>query len=300
MTQLIAAEFSKLLSTRLWFWLLLASAGLVALYVSLNIAFADNTVTLPLDSARGQQTLFAIAGAARPLVAVLGAIAITSEFRHKTATATFLATPRRGRVVIAKLVASALVGVAYGVACIATVTAIVLPWLGARGIHVALTGNDVPATLAGVVAAYVIFALIGVALGAVLREQVATVVGLLIYLFVVEPIVTNIPGLDSWTPYLPGPAGSALTQISLATRDFLAPWQGALMLIAYAGALATVGAFLTIRGGGGRGAAAAGGGGGPRGGAARPRAAGARAPPPPPPSSTPTWSSPCPGRRPTS
>jgi predicted 3-demethylubiquinone-9 3-methyltransferase (glyoxalase superfamily) len=175
MPNLIAAEFSKLFSNRLWLWLLLASAGLVAVYVSLNIAFADNTVTLPLDTAPGQQTLFAIAAGARPLVAVLGAIAITTEFRHNTATATFLATPHRGRVVIAKLATATLAGVAYAVACIATVTAIVLPWLAAKGIGVSLTGNGIPRTLAGVVAAYAIFAAIGVALGALIREQVATV-----------------------------------------------------------------------------------------------------------------------------
>jgi hypothetical protein len=129
----------------------------------------------------------------------------------------------------------------------AIVAAIVVPWLAARGIAVELTGNGIPRTLAGVVVAYVLFAVIGVALGAVIREQAATVVGLLIYLFVLEPIVTNLPAFSSWTPYLPGPAGSALTQISLMTQRFLAPAHGGLVLLAYAIALATVGAVLTVR-----------------------------------------------------
>jgi len=246
MPQLIAAEFSNALLPRLWLWLLLASTALVALYVSLNIAFADNAVTPPLDTAPGQQTLFAIAAGARPLVAVLGAIAITTEFRHRTATATFLATPHRGRVVIAKLAAYAIVGAAYAVACIATVSAIVLPWLATKGIDVSLTGNGIPRTLLGVAAAYIAYAVIGVALGALVRDQVATVVGLLIYLFVVEPVITNIPALDAWTLYLPGPAGNALTQISLTTQDFLSPWQGGLVLVAYATALAVGGTLLAV------------------------------------------------------
>jgi ABC-2 type transport system permease protein len=69
---------------------------------------------------------------------------------------------------------------------------------------------------------------------------------LLIYLFVAEPIVTNIPALESWTPYLPGPAGNALTQISLTTQDFLSPWQGGLVLLGYATALAIAGTFFAL------------------------------------------------------
>jgi ABC-2 type transport system permease protein len=249
MPNLIAAEFAKLFSTRLWLWLLLASMGLVALYAGLNIAFADDpdNVTLPLNTPAGQQTLFAVAAGARPLIAVLGAIAITSEFRHKTATATFLATPHRGQIVIAKLITYGAVGLAYAVACIATVIAISLPWLASKNIDVTMTGNGIPTTLAGVVAAYAIFALIGVAVGALIREQVAAVVGLLIYLFVIEPIVTNIPALSSWTPYLPGSAGAALTNITITNQDFLAPWQGALVLIGYSTLLAIAGTRLAVR-----------------------------------------------------
>ena len=51
------------------------------------------------------------------------------------------------------------------------------------------------------------------------REQVATVVGLLIYLFIAEPIVTRIPALHSWTIYLPGAAANALTQVAQANQD---------------------------------------------------------------------------------
>jgi hypothetical protein len=47
---------------------------------------------------------------------------------------------------------------------------------------------------------------------ALLREQVATVVGLLVYLFVAEPIMTRVPALRGWTIYLPGSASAALTQ----------------------------------------------------------------------------------------
>jgi ABC-2 type transport system permease protein len=248
MRRLLAAELMKLTTTRLNWWLLLAALAITALYASLSIAFADNTVTMPLSTPQGQRTLLAVgAGAAAPLVAVLGAIGVTGEFRHATATTTFLATPRRGRVLVAKSITYAAVAAGYGSACAVLTVVIAKPWLASRGISLLLTANGIPATLAGVVLAVTLFGLIGVALGAVLREQVVTVVGLLIYLFVVEPILTGIAALDPWTMYLPGPARSALTQTALTFRQFLAPLAGGLVLTAYAVALTAAASVLTIR-----------------------------------------------------
>jgi hypothetical protein len=250
MSRLIAGEFHKLVTTRLWLWLLLAAMAITALYASLQIAFSDDpdTWTPPLSTPDGQQTLFAVAAsAARPLVAVLAAIGITGEYRHRTATTTFLATPRRGRVIVAKLVAYGLVGVGYALACTTVVTAIAVPCLAADGIDLSLADNGLPAAIARDIIAVTLYALIGVGLGALLREQAATVVGLLVYLYVVEPIVTNIPALNGWTRYLPGPAGNALTGITLTNQEFLQPWQGGLVLTAYCLAIAAAGTRLTSR-----------------------------------------------------
>lgn len=250
MYRLIAGEFTKLLTTRLWLWLLLASMALTGLYASLLIAFSDDpaTWTPPLSSPAGQQTLFAVAaGGANTLVAVLGAIGLTNEFRHKTATATFLSTPRRGQIVAAKLTTYGIVGIGYALACLAVVTAIALPWLGSKGIDVSLTDNGLPGTLLSVVADIAIFALVGVGLGALLRNQVAAVVALLVYRFVAEPIVTGIPALADWTIYLPGSASAALTQVTLTTQEFLEPWQGGLVLSGYGIAFALAGTFWSVR-----------------------------------------------------
>jgi ABC-2 type transport system permease protein len=250
MIRLIRGEFAKLLSTRLWLWLLLATMALTALFASLNIAFNNDPDTLapPLATAAGQRLLFGTAaGGAQTLVAVLAAIGFTSEYRHRTVTTTFLATPHRAHVVLAKLITYALVGAAYGIACIAVVTAIAWPWLSARGIDPTLVGNGIPATLAGVIAAVTAFAVLGVGLGALLRDQVAAVVGLLVYLFVAEPIVTRIPALHDWTVYLPGPSASALTQITLTDQDFLQPWQGGAVLAIYGLTVAATGLWRTTR-----------------------------------------------------
>jgi ABC-2 type transport system permease protein len=250
MRRLIAGEFHKLLATRLWLWLLLGSMAITALYASLQIAFSDDpdTWTLPLSTPDGQQTLFAAAAsAASPLVAVLAAIGITGEYRHRTATTTFLATPHRGRVIAAKLITYGLVGIGYALACTVVVAAIAVPWLSAKDVDLTLAGNGLPATMAGGIAAVTLYALIGVGLGALIREQVATVVGLLIYLFVIEAILTNIPALDAWTRYLPGPADNALTGITLTNQQYLQPWQGGLVLTAYCLLIAAAGTYLANR-----------------------------------------------------
>lgn len=250
MIGLVRAEFAKLLATRLWWLLLLATMTLTALFASLNIAFNDDPHTLapPLATPAGQQLLFATsAGAAQTLVAVLAAIGIAGEYRHRTAATTFLATPHRGRVIVAKLITYGCTGAGYAATCIAVVAAISWPWLSARGIDMTLTGNGVPSALGGILAAVMLFALLGVGLGALLRDQVAAVVGLLVYLFVAEPIVTRIPALQDWTIFLPGPAASALSRITLADQDFLQPWQGGAVLATYAVLAATAGTWRTTR-----------------------------------------------------
>lgn len=248
--RLMAGEIRKVTSTRLWLWMLLAAMALTGLYASLLIGFSGDPdgITAPLDTAAGQQTLVAVAaGGANPLVAVLGAIGLTGEFRHKTATATFLATPHRGRIVVAKLTTYAGLGIGYVVASLAVVAVTAVPWLATMGIDMTLTRNGLPGAMAAVIADIAIFALVGVGLGALLRNQVATIVGLLVYRFVAEPIVTSVPALADWTIYLPGSASAALTKVSLTTQHYLEPWQGGLLLAAYGLAFAIVGTWLSVR-----------------------------------------------------
>ncbi len=250
MTRLIAAEFRKLFTTRLWLWILLLSLVWTAAYCALTIEFGNNRPGLapPLAGAAGQHALFAIAaGGAGPLAAILAAIGVTGEFRHKTVATTFLATPRRDRVVTAKLITYLLVGAAYAVVCIAVSLAITLPWLSDEGIHVSLAWHDNLAVLTAVVASTAIFSMAGAGLGALIGAQLATVTGLLIYLYVVEPLLSHISALHSWTAYLPGVAADGLTQATQVGVQLLSPWAGGAVFAVWAVALAIAGALRTLR-----------------------------------------------------
>lgn len=250
MGRLIGAEFRKLFTTWLWLWLLLAAMAITVLFGALAIAFghAAGNPTPPLSTPAGQRTVFAVgAGAAGPLAAVLGVIGITGEFRHRTATATFLASPRRAQVAVAKVVTYLLASACYAVVCVAVTIAAAVPWLSARHVHVSLAANGIPGTLAGVVAAVALYGLIGLALGMLVREQVATVVVLLIYLYVIEPVVIRVPGLHSWANYLPGAAADALTHVAQANQAFLPAWQGGAVLAGYGVVLALAGMAFGMR-----------------------------------------------------
>jgi ABC-2 type transport system permease protein len=249
-TRLIAAEFRKLLTTRLWLWLLLASLAWTAGYSALAITLGQRPggLTPPLTGAAGQHALFAIGvGGAGPLAAILAAAGTAGEFRHRTAAATFLAEPRRARVITAKLITYLLAGAGYALACVAVSLAVALPWLAARGTPVSLAGHGNLAVLGTVIISAAVFGVTGAGLGALLGSEVITIAGLLLYLYVAEPLLSRITALGSVTAYLPGVAADGLTQASQAGVRLLPPWQGGLVFAAWAAVIACAGAVLTTR-----------------------------------------------------
>jgi ABC-2 type transport system permease protein len=249
--RLIQAEFGKLFSTKLWLWMLVGAVALTALFVSLTIGFSDQATEQggapPLSSSIGLKNLFSAAAAANIWSLILGIIAVTGEFRHQTITPTFLATPHRGRVVIAKLITYALVGIAYGVATILVAIAIALPWLSAKNIDVSLGSDGIPGVLLGVAASVAVYSLLGVGLGALLRNQIAAVVGGLVFLLVVEPIVSAVPVVRDYYKWFPGGANNALTGAFQPNMNLLQQYQGGLLLVGYGLVFAILGTWLAVR-----------------------------------------------------
>lgn len=249
MTTALRAETRKLFTTQVWFWMVLLAVGLTLLFASLFSAFIPRDETnAPIELVLNFAIYFATI-----IAAVLGVIGITGEYRHLTATPTFLSVPKRGTVIASKLVLYLLAGLAVGAVCVGAAVALGTPWLSARGFEVDLGAESSLRIIVGGIVAAGIYGILGVGVGALLRNQVAAVVGIVIYLFLVENIIIqSIPKVRAAYPYLPGGATSALTQSSEANEQIsgytlLDPWVGGLLLLAYGLVFAIVGARLTVR-----------------------------------------------------
>jgi ABC-2 type transport system permease protein len=264
-TTALRSEIRKLVSTRMW-WLLgivmLGYMGFMGIVMAFSLTNDPASMTgglgtvTELDGLTIARTVYTLAvslGYVFPLV--IGALSMTGEFRHKTITSTLLAEPRRGIVLAAKLVVGAVLGAAYGV--IGTAGAVLggLPFLLTKGDGAHLGDHRVLADLFFSVLAIAIWCVIGVGLGTLLPNQIASVVVILAFTQFVEPILriglVAVDALEGLQKFLPGAAAEALAGSSLySTTGMLGlldrGW-GAVVLLTYAVGFALVGRYTTLR-----------------------------------------------------
>jgi len=248
-TSLVHAELIKLRSTRLARWLLLTALALVVLLVLVTVPAGDDTSGGL--SLRDSDLLARVVGVAtvagEVVVLVLGILTFTQEFRFGTATATFLVAPDRRRVLIAKALALAVAGLLFSAATITLDLVLSALIINARGGAVIWSGELV-AVLAAAVAVMALYGPIGVAIGALVRNQIAAVAGALVWLLAVEGfLVTLLPAIGRW---MPGGATAGLLQEGRAatTHGALLPaWAGGLVLLGYATVIGLLAATLTLR-----------------------------------------------------
>lgn len=187
---------------------------------------------------------------------LIGTLIVTSEFRHKTLTPTFLATPRRGVVLGAKLLVGVFLGLLYGVVGIVAAVGPSSAFLATFGLETALTSPDTWAMLGRMLLAYVLWVLIGIGVGALVRNQVGAIVGVLVFTQFIEPIVRTaaafIDGLSDAVRFLPGAAsdslvGASIFTVAAPTGSSLEWWAAGLVLLAYAAVLLALGYLTTWR-----------------------------------------------------
>jgi ABC-type transport system involved in multi-copper enzyme maturation permease subunit len=236
----IRAELLKLRSTRTTVSLVLGMIALVVLFSALTGLLSK---TGQLTGSDNQRTLLSVGNLSAIFAALTGILLITGEFRFGTIRPTFLFTPRRSRVISAKLIAILLFGLLLGAVAEGIGFGIGYAALSGRGIHFALHGNDVALLFIGTVVGVALWGAIGVAVGAVVRNQVGAVVGVLAWIFVVENLVFGF--VPSVGRFFPARAGDAL--VGLTTKHLLHPAGGGGILLAWAVAFALAGLVLTAR-----------------------------------------------------
>jgi len=257
MTGLLRAELLKLTSTRLWWGLLAGGILLTAVSAVASGAFAgrDNgfgDVSPGLDSIEALRNVYGSSafGGAYLFAAVLGITAMTGEYRYQTITPTFLATPRRWPVVIAKFLANAAMGALFGLVCCVAAVAAGAIVISVRGHDLGLDDSRVWSGLGLALLAVALWSMIGVGVGTLIRNQIAAIIGLILIVYVLEQLLAFgliSLDLDAVARLLPSLSSSAMVSASTPMTTLLSWWQGALVMLGYAGAFTALGMLLSVR-----------------------------------------------------
>lgn len=244
----IRSEALKLRTVRTTYGLIAGVVALILLQV-LGTVFASGSNGTPgLTVPEVARSVYAAAGSATVLVLTIGIIAMTSEYRHMTITSTFLVDPIRRRVLAAKMITLAFAGAAIGVLCVVITVGLASLLLATRD-HAGVSSSTIAAISGGAVLAYTIYAVIGVALGALIRIQPLAIMVAVVYMFILEPlIVALLPKVGRW---LPGGAANSILQNqgvgNFTESDYLPVWSAALLLLGYGIAFAVIAAWTTLR-----------------------------------------------------
>lgn len=255
MISLINAELLKIRTTRMWLGMLALSLGFslmgLAVYVFLaGVEMNGQPGIPPVTDPSTVRAFYASASGGVMFMMILGIMGITGEYRHQTISETFLVTPRRGRVLLAKLISYFLFGAAFGLATVLVTVAVALPALAIKGGSTSLLDNDVPLILGGTVLAMALYALVGLGLGSLIRNQLAAIIVAVGWVQLVEGILTfALPQVGQWLP------AGAVRAVTFSTAgvggtgelDTLPPWGGALLLLTYGLVFAAIAMFTTVR-----------------------------------------------------
>lgn len=218
MTDLLRSELRKVTGTRLAAGLLLGAVAIavVALGVTLWLPQAQGVTVQGAPSGIATTddvlNLLGVGSIVTIFALILGVTFATTEYRHDTASTSFLSEPVRWRVLVAKAVVMAGVGALYAVAVLGVAMAMVAAAATIDGVGLPLDGA-VWRYIGMTILATACNAVLGLGVGAALRNQVGGIVAVLVWLFVIEGLISGLlPDIAPWTPFAAGGAMTAPTE----------------------------------------------------------------------------------------
>ncbi|HWI32018.1 MAG TPA: ABC transporter permease [Microbacterium sp.] len=263
------SEFTKQFTTSIWWILAIALVAYVAFTASVLALALSASATGALPGAGegpqvSEEGLPALVYSAATSVGyvfplLIGTLMVTTEFRHKTLTPTFLATPRRFTALFAKVVVGVLLGALYAVLAIASSVGPGAAFLAGFGLDAEITSTETWSLVGRMVIAFVLWVLVGIGVGTLVRNQVVAIVIVLVFTQFLEPVGrllgAFVEGLSDFTAYLPGAASDALVGASVFTAGVgngsapttLEWWAGGLTLLGYAAVFLVIGYFSSWR-----------------------------------------------------
>lgn len=254
--RLLKSELRKVLYVRSNWGLLIAAVFISALSTAVTVPLldADSTGALgvSLETTMGVDAVYANAVSGYIFAIILGVLMMTGEFRHGTAVATFLTSPKRSRVVLAKIAVAALAAAVLMI--ISALAGFLAGWLALQTVDNAAEPSEnifINMMLASVLAG-VVLGIIGLAIGTLIKNQLLAIVATLVYLFVVDPLLLALA--PEAGKYLPTGLITAMLNVSIDapqlgfdTSQYLPPLQAAGLLVAIGAVFASVSIFTSLR-----------------------------------------------------
>lgn len=200
---------------------------------------APAAATMPAPVQELRTALSGLA-ALRVFVVLLGILCVTTEFHHGDIVWRFLAEPSRAVVVAAKGGACALIGAFLGL-LVVQVGILIEVGFGSPGATFGLSSSEALQAVAGSVFGAALAGVLGVGIGAAVRNQTAAVVGTLVAVLLVEPLLSSLAPQAG--AFLPSAAAAAAAGHAAAMG-----WSAGLALSAgYAALAVIVGGVLCVR-----------------------------------------------------
>ena len=249
--RVVRSEWTKLRALRSTWWCgLLAVMLIVGLGAAIAGSGAPYKISAGNPAAGGVAVSLAGVVIAQLVLGVLGVLAFSGEYATGMIRATLAVVPSRLPVLWAKLIV--LVGLVLPLSLLAAVAEFFVTTAlesSRGGSAISLTDPGVLREVAGASLYLAVIAVIGLALGAMLRRTAA---GLSVFaaVFFVVPIVTAyLPhSIQGFAPYLPSNAGGALWGAGkLFGGQQLSPWNGFAVLCGYAVVLTGLAAWRLCR-----------------------------------------------------
>ena len=222
MKNLLQSELRKLVYLRAN-WLLLLWSGLFAALgtvAPIMVLNSDNNrmgfsgTTTP----EGINAVFANAAGGYLFALIMGILIMTNEYRHGTAVGTFLVTPKRSTVLYAKLIAAAFAGLVVQIFSYVMAVSSGFIALNFFEPHAPVPMELLWKVFRASVLSGLVLGIVGVGLGALVKNQVAAVTGAVIWTLIVEGLVVAF--VESVGKYLPAGAITGLVDVDFGKNDF--------------------------------------------------------------------------------
>jgi ABC-type transport system involved in multi-copper enzyme maturation permease subunit len=280
--RLIRSEFRKITSTNAWWLFAITSVVITGLAMWINMARAADQIfyarhpELPLPRRDGgvdpltahDLHLQSVNAAANiftsgqffglVLVTLLGVLVVTNEYQYQTASATFLTTPHRTRVVFGKLVAA--IGLAGVFWLLSQVISLVSGLVFFHNINLTSSLGEwtVQRAMLFNALAYLLWAVLGFGIGTLIRSQIGSVVtAMVIYLVGYAGGILVFELIRNYVIQRDGVLTAAVIMPSIASQIMISPdklydqsapwWVAALVMVGWAVVAGSYGIYLTNR-----------------------------------------------------